>query len=93
VLPTVLCALLIPALLITRREAGGTEVRALLRDAVRLPRPLWWLLAAVTVIPAVTWLAAAALGGAQPLNSAPVVGYLVDLMVGAVLVNIWEETA
>jgi membrane protease YdiL (CAAX protease family) len=93
VLLTVLFALLIPALLITRREAGGTEVRALLRDAVRLPRPLWWGLAAVTVIPTVTWLAAAALGGAQPLTSALVVAYLVDLVVAAVLVNVWEETA
>lgn len=93
VLPTVLFALLVPALLITRREAGGTEVRALLRGAVRLPRPLWWGLAAVTAIPAVTWLAAAALGGAQPLTSALVVGYLVDLVVAAALVNVWEETA
>lgn len=89
VLLTVLFALLVPVLLITRREADGAEVRALLRGAVRLPRPLWWGLAAVTAIPAVTWLAAAALGGAQPLTSALVVAYLVDLVVAAVLVNVW----
>lgn len=92
-LPTVLFALLVPALPITRREGGSTQVRALLRDAVRLPRPLWWAFAAVTVIPAATWLVAAALGVAEPLTSTLLVGYLVDLVVAAALVNIWEETA
>ncbi len=96
VLPAMLFALFIPALLITRREAGGAGVRALLRDAVRLPRPLWWALAAVAVIPAVTWLAAAALGAAEPLTPALVFGYkgyLVSLVIGAALINVWEETA
>jgi membrane protease YdiL (CAAX protease family) len=92
VLPTVLLALLVPAVLITRREAGGAGVRALLRDAVRLPRPAWWGLAAVTVIPAMTWIAAATLGAALPFSTDLVVTYLVDLVVAAMLVNIWEET-
>jgi membrane protease YdiL (CAAX protease family) len=96
VLPAMLFALFIPALLITRREAGAAGVRALLRDAVRLPRPLWWALAAVAVIPAVTWFAAAALGAAVPLTPALVFGYkgyLVSLVIGAALINVWEETA
>lgn len=96
VLPTVLFALLIPALLITRREAGMAGVRALLRDAVRLPRPLWWGLAAVAVVPAVTWFAAAALGVAEPLTAELLIGYqgfLVTVVIGVALINVWEETA
>jgi membrane protease YdiL (CAAX protease family) len=93
VLPTVLFALLLPALLITRREAGTAGVRALLRDAIRLPRPRWWVFAAVAVIPAVTWLTAAALGDAEPLTRTLLVGFLIDLLVAAALVNVWEETA
>ena len=93
---TTIFALLLPSLLITRREAGGGAVRALLRDAIRLPRPLWWVLAAVTVIPTITWLVANALGAAEPLTADLMIGYngyLVGLVVAALLVNVWEETA
>ena len=93
---TTLFALLVPALVITRRQAGGTAVRALLRDAIRPPRPLWWVLAAVTVIPTLTWLIAAALGVAEPLSPGIMVGYsgyAVGVVVSALLVNVWEEVA
>ena len=93
---TTLFALLLPSLLIIRRESGGSGVRALLRDAIRLPRPLWWVLAAVTVVPTITWLVANALGGAEPLTTELMIGYsgyVVGVAVAASLVNVWEETA
>jgi membrane protease YdiL (CAAX protease family) len=91
-LATLLLALLPAALVITARRSGRTGVRALLRDAVRLPRPLWWALPAVAAIPSVTWIVASFLGGAQTLTTSLIVGFLVQLVTGAVIINIWEET-
>ena len=85
--------LLAPALLLTRRRAGGAGVRALLRDAVRPPRPLWWIVAAAFALPVTVWTAASALGGAQPLTGSLVSDFLVNLVSMAVIISIWEETA
>jgi len=92
-LSAVLLGLALPALVITHREAGGAAVRALLRDCVRLPSSWWWLPLAGFGLPIVTWTTGAALGGAQPLTWGLAAFYVGDLVVGAVVINIWEEMA
>ena len=91
-LASILLALLPAALVITARRSGGAGVRALLRDAVRLPRPLWWAFPAVTAIPVVTWVVASLLGEAKPLTTSLLMSFLFQLVTGAVVINIWEET-
>ena len=82
--------LLAPALLLTWRRSGGAGVRALLRDAVRLPRPVWWIVAAAFALPVTVWTAASAVGGAQPLTGSLVTDFLINLVSAAVIINIWE---
>jgi len=93
VLATVLFALAGPALVLTHRESGGAGVRRLLRDCVRLPTAWWWLPLAGFGLPVVSWVAASTLGGAQPLTRGVVAFYIADLVIGALLINIWEEMA
>ena len=40
-----------------------------------------------------TWLIGAALGGAQPLTWSLLAFYTADLIIGALVINIWEEMA
>jgi membrane protease YdiL (CAAX protease family) len=89
----VLFGLSLPALVLTHRQAGRAGVHALLRDCVRLPSRWWWLLLASFGLPAVTWVIGAALGGAQPLTWSLVAFYTADLIIGALVINIWEEMA
>ena len=89
----VLFGLSLPALVLTHRQAGRAGVRALLRDCVRLPRQWWWLLLAAFGLPAVTWTIGAAVGGAQPLTWSVAAFYTADLIIGALIINIWEEMA
>jgi membrane protease YdiL (CAAX protease family) len=91
VLVVTFLGLLLPALLLTARRSGGAGVRALLRDAVRLPRPLWWVPLAAFALPAVVWSAAATRGAAEPLTTALLLDYLFVLVTGALIINIWEE--
>ncbi len=90
-LASILLALLPAALVITARRSGGAGVRALLRDAVRLPRPLWWAIPAVVAIPVITWVVASLFGRAQPLTTSLVSSFLFQLVTGALVINIWEE--
>ena len=92
-LAAVFLGLALPALVLTYREAGGAGVRALLRDCVRLPSSWWWLLLAGFGLPVLTWTTGAALGGAQPLTWGLAAFYVGDLVVGAIVINIWEEMA
>jgi uncharacterized protein len=92
-LAAVLFGLALPALVLTYRQAGRAGVRALLRDCVRLPTRWWWLLLAAFGLPVATWSIGAALGGAQPLTWGLVAFYTADLIIGALLINIWEEMA
>jgi membrane protease YdiL (CAAX protease family) len=85
--------LLAPALLLTWRRAGGAGVRALLGDAVRPPRPVWWIVAAAFALPVTVWTAASTVGGAQPFTGSLVTGFLFNLVSAALIINIWEETA
>ena len=89
----VLFGLALPALVLTHREAGRTGVRALLRDCIRVPRQWWWLPLAGFALPILTWTAGEALGGAQPLTWGLVTIYVADLLIGALIINIWEEMA
>ena len=93
VLGTLLFGLVIPALVLTAR-GQNSSVKALLRDTVRVPRPLWLLVPAVLLIPAATSGLAAALG----VNAEVSTGFLVNLAFANVLsslliVNLWEEMA
>jgi len=92
-LAAVFLGLAMPALVITQHQWGGTAVRALLRDCVRLPSSWWWLPLAGFGLPALTWTTGAALGGAQPLTWGLVGFYVADLILGALIINIWEEMA
>jgi membrane protease YdiL (CAAX protease family) len=93
VLAAMFLGLALPALVLTHREAGGAGVRALLRDCVRLPSSWWWLLLAAFGLPVLTWTTGAALSGAQPMTWGLAAFYLGDLVVGAIVINIWAEMA
>jgi membrane protease YdiL (CAAX protease family) len=93
VLPVNFLGLLAPALLLTARRSGRAGVRALLRDAVRPPRRLWWVPAAAFALPAIVWMAAWTQGGARPVTASLVSSFLVNLVTAALIINIWEETA
>jgi membrane protease YdiL (CAAX protease family) len=90
-LATLLVGMVLPALVITALQARGAGVRALLRDAVRPPCPLWWSLFAVLAFPVLTWTGASMVGGEQPLTSSLLIGFAVQLVTGAIIINIWEE--
>jgi membrane protease YdiL (CAAX protease family) len=89
----VLFGLALPAVVLTHREGGGPAVRALLRGCVRLPSAWWWLPLAAFALPVATWTTGAAIGGAQPLDWELVRFYVLDLIIGAIVINIWEEMA
>jgi membrane protease YdiL (CAAX protease family) len=93
ILAAVLVGLALPAVVLTHRDTGGDGVRALLRDCLRMPSAWWWLPAAGFALPCLTWTTAAALGGAHPLTWSLLGYYVADLIIGAVVINIWEEMA
>jgi membrane protease YdiL (CAAX protease family) len=93
ILAAVLAGLAVPALILTHHDTGWKGVRALLRDCLRMPRAWWWLPVAGFALPCLAWSTAAALGGAQPLTWSLVGAYVADLIIGAVVINIWEEMA
>lgn len=88
-----LFGLALPAVLLTYRHQGAVGVRELLRDCVRLPRRWWWLAIAAFGIPVTAWMTGAAIGGARPLTGDLVEFYVLDLIIGALVINIWEEMA
>lgn len=90
---SLLFGLALPALVLTHREAGGAGVRALLRDCVRLPTSWWWLPLAGFALPVLTWGTGAALGGAQSLTWGLAASFVADLVIGTLVINIWEEMA
>lgn len=91
VLAALLLGLVVPAVVLTRRDPGA-QVRALLRDTVRVPRP-WILVPAVGAIPAATWSVAAVSGHAPDLDAALLWGALLNVVSSVVIVNLWEEMA
>jgi membrane protease YdiL (CAAX protease family) len=92
VIPTLLIGLVLPAIILTRRDPRA-RVQDLLASTIRLPRPLWTLLPALLLIPVVSWLVALPLGAAKPLSFALVQGAAVSFASSLVIVNLWEEMA
>ena len=90
VLATLFLGMVPMALLITRRSPD-TTVRQLLRDCVRPPRPLLWLVPALLLIPVATRVGAVITDGATDLTSAVAVGLLVNVASSVLIVNLWEE--
>jgi membrane protease YdiL (CAAX protease family) len=93
VLGTLYLGLVLPTVLLTRRDPGAS-MRQLLRDTLRLPRPAWLLVPAALVIPAATSAVGALFGRTVELDS----GFMVNLALANVLssvliVNLWEEMA
>ena len=93
VLAATLLALIVPAIVLTARETGRAGVRALLRDAVRLPRPLWWAPVAAFTVPGLTWAVASGLGGAKPLTTDLLTDVFVAFLSSLLVINLWEEMA
>jgi membrane protease YdiL (CAAX protease family) len=92
VIPTLLFGLVLPAVLLTRRDPRA-RVRDLFASTIRLPRPLWLLLPALLLIPVVSWLAALPFGAAKPLSLGLVQGAAVSFASSLFIVNLWEEMA
>ncbi len=85
--------LLLPALVLTRAERRHGAIRELLRQAIRLPRPLWWLPVAGAAIPVATWTLGATLGAARPVTWTTLVALVLDIVIGLVVINLAEELA
>jgi membrane protease YdiL (CAAX protease family) len=91
VLATLLLGLVVPALVLTYRQHGASAVRALLKDTVRPPRPLWWAPLSILGLPALVWGTAALFGGARQLTPSLLLGATILFLTSALIINIWEE--
>jgi membrane protease YdiL (CAAX protease family) len=91
VLGTLVLGLMLPAIVLTARESGRAGVWALLRDTVRIPPRVRWLPLSVLALPFLVWCAAAALAGARPITADLLIDFSVQLVTGALIINIWEE--
>ena len=89
VLATLFLGMVPAALLLTRRRDG--TVRQLLKDCVRLPRPVVWMVPAVFAIPVATRLVASAVGGGVEVTSSLLTGLVVNVVSSALIINLWEE--
>lgn len=90
VLATLFLGMVPTALLLTRR-GNNTTVRDLLRDCIRLPHPVAWLIPATLLIPVATRVGASLVGGGEPITSALVVDLIVNVVSSVLIVNLWEE--
>ena len=85
--------LLLPALVLVRAERGHGGIRELLRQDIRLPRPLWWLPVAGAAIPVATWALGATLDAARPVTWTTLAALVLDIVIGLVVINLAEEVA
>ncbi|GAA2114414.1 hypothetical protein GCM10009843_02840 [Nocardioides bigeumensis] len=90
VLATLFLGMVPAALLLTRYSTDAT-IGGLLRDSVRLPRPLALLLPALLMIPAATWVVAAGLGVQTELSNGFLTGLAVNVFSSVLIINLWEE--
>jgi membrane protease YdiL (CAAX protease family) len=91
VLATLLFGLVIPAVVLTRRDPHGS-VKQLLRDCVRIsPRALLLMVPALALLPALTWGGGQLAGHGVSLTTALVVASLIDVGSSLAIVNLWEE--
>lgn len=91
VLATLLLGLVVPAVLLTRRDPTTTVRASLLRDCWRLPRPVWLLVPSLLLLPVATWCAAATVGAAMPASGSLISGVVVNVISSLLIVNLWEE--
>ena len=93
VLGTLYLGLVLPTVLLTRRDPDAS-MRQLLRDTIRLPRPAWLLLPAALVIPVSTYAGGTLLGRSVGLDTAFVLNLaLANVLSSVLIVNLWEEMA
>ena len=92
VLATLLLGLVSPAVALTFKDPDAS-MKALLRDAVRVPHAGLLLVPALGVIPGVTWVLAALTENAPDLDSSLLVGALANVVSSVLIVNLWEEMA
>ncbi len=93
ILGTLYLGLVLPAVVLTRRDPRAS-VRALLRDTVRLPRPLWLLLPAALLLPVLTGVAGTLASAGKDLSGSFLLNLAVANIASSVLVvNLWEEMA
>jgi uncharacterized protein len=82
------------ALLVTALEGGRPAVHVLFRRAFKWRIGLAWWLAVVVALPASTVVIALLLGDTLQVPSASVLAWeVVEIAVGFLLINLWEETA
>jgi membrane protease YdiL (CAAX protease family) len=85
--------LVLPAVVLTRRDRQAST-RALFRDVVRLPRPVWLLLPATLLIPVGTAAVGGVLGVGTDLSPSFLGDLaLVNVLSSLIIVNLWEELA
>ena len=82
---------MVPAALLLTRTGQHTTVRNLLRDCVRLPHPVAWLVPAILVIPVGTRFGASVAGGGEHLTAGLVLDLTVNVVSSILIVNLWEE--
>ena len=89
VLATLFLGMVPAALLLTRRKDG--TVRQLLKDCVRLPRPVAWMVPAVFTIPVATRVVASTAGGGVDVTTSLLIDLVVNVVSSVVIINVWEE--
>jgi membrane protease YdiL (CAAX protease family) len=93
VLATLAFGLVLPAVLLTRRDPDAS-MRSLLLDCVRVTRRSTALLVpALLVIPGLTWAGAVATDNAPAVDGTTLVDALVNIVSSVLIVNLWEEMA
>lgn len=92
VLLTLFLGLVLPAILLTRRDPGA-DVRSLLRDCFRLPRRGLLLVPALGLIPGLTSVGAWLAGEATTVDVGLLSGAAVNVVSSVLIVNLWEEMA
>jgi len=92
VLLTLLLGLILPAVILVRRDPT-TSGRQLLLDCLRPSRPVLLTVPALVAIPGLTALVAHGLGVGTPVTSDLVVALATDIVTSIIIVNLWEEMA
>jgi membrane protease YdiL (CAAX protease family) len=92
VLLTLLVGLVLPAVLLVRRDPT-TSGRQLWRDCYRPARPVLLVIPAAIAIPGLTALAARSAGVDEPVTSDVLTGMAINVVSSMIIVNLWEEMA
>lgn len=90
VLATLLIGLLVPAIVLTRRDPT-TDGRQLWRDCYKRPRPLLVLVPAIVAIPGLTALVAHASGVGRSMTASLLLSLAINIVSSVLIINLWEE--